>query len=142
MENIIKTIKPMKTLVLDLRTADWHVEECGDFVTCSCCGKIMFVDCGTEECPECGKKSLSWVDKENQENRSVSDAFFEDNEKYLLTDSEDECSFINEIHSTTPISDNFVEVDLTSTCAGVTTRKTKLFEKRLFEDALKDGCYF
>lgn len=60
--------------VFDRTTAKGKSEFC-DFVNCNNCGKLMLVDLGTEDCPECGGKGcLSWkeagyeeIDRDNVE---------------------------------------------------------------------------
>lgn len=74
-----------KTAVLDRRTNDNTSIEFGDFVSCCNCGRIMLVNIGTHRCPECEEETLTWEDDEHTE---VSDDFFEQNDTYLLTDTE------------------------------------------------------
>lgn len=75
----------IKTVVLDRRASENSSLESGDFVTCCNCGRIMLVNIGTEICPECDEKSLTWEDNDNEE---VSEDFFYNNEKYVLADIE------------------------------------------------------
>ena len=73
-----------KAIVLDRRTDANLSLECGDLVMCCNCGKTMFVNIGTEICPECNEKTLEWTD----ENEEVSEDFFSNNKKYVLVDTE------------------------------------------------------
>lgn len=81
MANLIKN----KTLVLDRRTSENLSIDLGDFVTCCNCGRTMLVNVGTDICPECDEKTLTWADKENEE---VSDIFFHCSKDYMLVDTE------------------------------------------------------
>ncbi len=45
----------------------------------------MLVNIGTEICPECDEKSLTWEDNDNEE---VSEDFFYNNGDYVLADTE------------------------------------------------------
>lgn len=82
MANLIKN----KTMVLDRRTSENLSIDLGDFVTCCNCGRTMLVNVGTDVCPECDEKTLTWADEENEE---VSDLFFYFSEDYMLADMED-----------------------------------------------------
>lgn len=75
----------IKTVVLDRRTRDNLCIDSGDFVTCCNCGRTMLVNVGTDVCPECDEKSLTWEDEYNEE---VSDIFFHNNNDYVLADTE------------------------------------------------------
>lgn len=75
----------IKTVVLDRRTSKNSSLERGDFVSCCNCGRTMLVNIGTEICPECGEKSLTWEDNDNEE---VSEDFFYNNGDYVLADTE------------------------------------------------------
>lgn len=68
----LQKIKEAK-LVLDCRTSDnSSLDNYGDFVRCTNCGKLMLVDLREEICPECCTDgSLMWVD-EIQEHDEVS----------------------------------------------------------------------
>lgn len=77
--------KLIKSVVLDRRTENNSSFDFGDFVFCCNCGRTMLVDVGTEQCPECDKKSLQWEDEDNQE---VTDEFFYNNSDYVLADTE------------------------------------------------------
>ena len=45
----------------------------------------MLVNIGTERCPICDEKALTWEDKENEE---VSYEYFYNNNDYILVDTE------------------------------------------------------
>lgn len=75
----------IKTVVLDRRTSENSSLERGDFVSCCNCGRTMLVNIGTEICPECDEKSLTWEDNDNEE---VSEDFFYNNGDYVLADTE------------------------------------------------------
>ena len=79
------TGKLVKTVVLDRRTSKNSDLEYGDFVFCCNCGRIMLIDIGIENCPECDEKSLMWEDENNQE---VTESFFYSNSDYVLADTE------------------------------------------------------
>lgn len=71
--------------VLDRRTSVNQSFDRGDLVECCNCGRIMFVDIGTEKCPECEEKTLSWVDENG--NAEWTEQELIDND-YLLCDTE------------------------------------------------------
>ena len=75
----------IKIVVLDKRTSKNSSLESGDFVTCCNCGRTMLVNIGTDICPECNAKSLTWEDNNNEE---VSEDFFYNNGDYVLVDTE------------------------------------------------------
>lgn len=74
-----------KAVVLDRRTSKNSSVDVGDFVKCCNCGRTMFVNIGTEVCPECDEMSLTWADEDNQE---VAVDFFYNNGDYILADTE------------------------------------------------------
>lgn len=43
----------LKAVVLDRRTSKHSSADVGDIVMCCNCGRTMFVNIGTEVCPEC-----------------------------------------------------------------------------------------
>lgn len=75
----------IRTAVLDRRTKENISIDFGDFVVCCNCGRTMLVNIGTERCPICDEKALTWEDKENKE---VSYEYFYNNNDYILVDTE------------------------------------------------------
>lgn len=77
-----------RIVVLDRRTSENPGKKRGGLAFCCNCGRTMFVDTwnmSLKECPECGERELAW---EDESHKIVSEDFFRNNKKYLLSDTE------------------------------------------------------